>query len=273
MKKTTFKRELQITGTQRRNGNANKKADVRKIQSWLTLYSMWNPDSGTATEIDGDFGPATEKAVKNFQKSKNLSQTGIVTKSVFDSLCANMRSAFESPLRSNDLRDLVVEVAMQHLREHPFELVIRGQSNSGPWVRSYMDGNEGEQWPWCMGFVQTVVDQASSALGKNYTSLMRRTYSCDTVGNIGVEKGILSRHTAVRRDPSLIKHGDIFLIQKRTWDWVHTGIVVGISGGMIETVEGNTNNAGSRNGFAVMKRIRNFMNSKIDFFSIDPLID
>ena len=73
MKKNWYQKELVIRNTQKRRGDNNNRKDVRKIQSWLTLYSIQHPHSGTATDIDGDFGPATERAVKNFQKRKRSS--------------------------------------------------------------------------------------------------------------------------------------------------------------------------------------------------------
>ena len=64
----------------------------------------------------------------------------------------------------------------------------------------------------------------------------------------------------------------IFLLQKSPHDWTHTGIITAIGNGIFETVEGNTNNGGSSNGNAALKRIRNFMQSKLDVFSIEPLV-
>lgn len=39
-------------------------------------------------------------------------------------------------------------------------------------------------------------------------------------------------------------------------DWDHAGIVVGVEGGKLVTIEGNTNEGGSREGVAVCKRTR-----------------
>ncbi len=272
MRKRAYQKELVIKTTQKRGGTSNRKKEVMKIQSWLSLFSVWNTSVTTATGIDGDFGPATDRAVKNFQTALGLPVTGVVDQGVFDHLVKNLRDAFETPLQSNNLRDLMVEVAENHLKNHPLELEINGQSNSGPWVRSYMDGNDGSPWFWCMGFVQTVLDQASSHLNKNFTSLMPLSYSCDTVGNEGLRKGILTRFQKIRKNPSVIKKGDIFLNQKSTLDWTHTGVITDVIGDVIETIEGNTNFKGSRNGIAVLKRTRNIRKSKIDVFSIAPLV-
>ncbi|MCV9930374.1 peptidoglycan-binding protein [Flavobacterium sp. LS1R49] len=272
MQKTFYQKELLIKATQQRKGANNNKKDVEKIQSWLNLFAMQNPNSGAAAGIDGDFGPATEKAVFNFQKFKSLPQTGVVDQNVFDILVSPLKKAFEDPVSGSSLRELVLNTAKNHLKNHPFELVINNQSNSGPWVRSYMDGNEGTPWFWCMGFVQAIIDQAASIKGENFKTLMPLTYSCDTVGTVGIQKKILTRYQVAKTNPALIKPADIFLIQKTPNDWVHTGIVTAVHDDVIETIEGNTNADGSSNGNSVMNRIRNYKQSKIDFFSIESLV-
>ncbi len=272
MQKIHYQKELLLTATQKKNGANNTKKDVMKIQSWLTLFSLLNPVVGTATSVDGDFGFGTEKAVINFQKANGLPQSGIVNQETFAVMCAPMKNAFEGNLSGSNLRQLILSAAQQHLKNHPFELVIKEQSNCGPWVRAYMDANEGTPWFWCMGFVQVVIDQAASTQGKNFKTLMPLTYSCDTVGTTGLQKGLLHRYTAVRNNPSIVKPGDIFLLQKTPHDWVHTGIITSIGNDVFETAEGNTNGGGSSNGTAALKRVRNFRQSKLDVFSIEPLV-
>ncbi len=271
MQKDAYLKELTIKETQRRNGADNTKKEVMKIQSWLSLFAIAHPTAGTATAIDGAFGPATERAVKNYQEQVGRSPSGIVSKELFSMLCEPMKTAFESPLSGDTFREKVVAAAEHHVKSTAYELQIKGASNSGPWVRAYMDGHEGSPWYWCMGFAQTIIDQAASAEGKSFKTLFPLTYSCDVVGMKGIEKGLLSRYQTVRNDPSLIQPGDLFLLQKSKWDWTHTGIVISVNQDVIETIEGNTNMAGSRNGIAVMKRTRNFMRSKLDFFSVKPL--
>ncbi|MET0391910.1 MAG: peptidoglycan-binding protein, partial [Chitinophagaceae bacterium] len=272
MQKSHYKQELTISATQKRKGAANKKADVLKIQSWLTLFELLKPGSGTLTGMDGDFGPATEKAVINFQKAKGITQNGVVDAALFSQLCAPMKKAFETTPTGNGLRQRILSAAKLHVENSPYELRIDSQTNSGPWVRSYMNGQEGEDWLWCMGFVQTIIDQAASSLNKNFKDLMPLTFSCDTVGNLGVSKGLLTRFAKVRQDPSKVKPGDIFLIQKSEQDWIHTGIIVSVGNDIFETIEGNTNSDGSSNGNRACKRVRNFRTSKLDVFSIEPLV-
>ena len=273
MIKDQYLKELSISDTQKLKGVNNTKKDTMKIQSWLNLFELANAGSGTSTGIDGDFGPATDEAVKRFQRIKKITANGIVDDVVFQKLVQPLQAAFENRIAGNNLRQLVIDTADNHLKYHPFELVVNRQNNSGPWVRSYMNSNEGESWYWCMGFVQTIIDQAASQLDKSFKTLMPLTFSCDTVGMTGLQKGNLIRYNKVRQQPGLVKTGDIFLVQKTTFDWVHTGIILAVKNGIFETIEGNTNTAGSANGNGVYKRIRNFMSSKLDVFSIAELAD
>lgn len=272
MTKTHFLKELTITATQKRNGMNNNKKDVIKIQSWLALFDLVNPNSGTLTAIDGDFGSATEKAVTNFQKAEGVTQDGVVDAAVFQLLCSPLQTAFETSPAGNGLRQRIVNVGKLHIEQFPHELIIKGESNTGPWVRSYMDGREGEKQFWCMGFVQGIVDQAASSLGKNFKDLMPASHSCDEVGEAALAKGLLTRFGKVRSDPSVVKPGDIFLLQNTTHDWTHTGIITSIGTDIFETIEGNSNSDGSRNGDRACKRVRNFRKEKLDVFSIGPLV-
>jgi hypothetical protein len=270
MIKTHYLQELSISAPQSVASHNN--ADTLKIQAWLSLFALVNPSAGTSTAIDGAFGPATVMAVNNFLKAKNLPQTGTVDATAFKALSESLSKAFQTQAPGANLRELIVNTAHQHLDNHAFELVINKQNNCGPWVRSYMDGLEGESWYWCMGFVQTILDQSASRLGKDYRTVMPASYSCDIVGAAGVHKGFLRKNSEVISNPSIVKPGDVFLVQKALNDWEHTGIITAIHDDVFETIEGNTNNDGSSNGNGVYKRIRNFKKSKLDVFSIQALV-
>jgi len=47
-----------------------KKMRAQRVQEFLTL-------NGFAVSIDGDFGPATEKRVRDFQAARGLPATGV----------------------------------------------------------------------------------------------------------------------------------------------------------------------------------------------------
>lgn len=273
MRKTFYKKELVISNTQKRRGQQNKRSDVMKIQSWLCLQEQMTPGIGTMTAIDGDFGPATEKCVKNFQKFSNSPETGIVDQQLFGTLSQPLKNAFENVSAQQNIRETILSVAENHLNNHPKELVIKGENNSGPWVKSYMDGHDGELWYWCMGFVQAILDKALALHDIKFTKIMPLTYSCDVVGMKGLEHKSLIRNSKLKQQPHLVKPGDVLLIRRTWYDWTHTAIIIDIDDETFTTIEGNTNRDGSRNGDGVYKRVRNFKKSSLDVFTLDKWID
>ena len=151
-----------------RRGAAGSR-DVRRVQEWLTL-------GGSQTDIDGDFGPATEAAVRAFQRGRGLPESGAVGERTWAALSAPMRAALAPVVVAADdsIHDAVLVVARAHLAVHPGELRVRGQRNCGPWVRLYMHGREGDDQPWGGGFVCHVIAQAAHALGEAGPPIPRR---------------------------------------------------------------------------------------------------
>jgi len=219
---------------------------VRLVQEWLTLHDLH-------VAVDGAFGPATEFAVRQFQKKKSLPQTGRVTRETFDELVAPMsRAAAGIEPGGRGLGALVVAFTRQHLKEHPREV---GGQNSGPWVRLYMNGNEGAAWPWCAGFVSFVLNQACRSRG--VSTPIQPSFSCDSLAASAKQRGrFVSESEAGTAKP--ITPGAIFLNRRTPTDWVHTGIVLRAREDVFETIEGNTNDQGSREGFEVCQRIRGY---------------
>lgn len=262
MIKQHYLQELNIAHTCGRRLHSNM-ADVRKIQSWLTLYAIHKPDAGTATAIDGIFGPATERAVRNYQAGNGLPLTGVVDRALFRYMSRPLADAFGFAATGSTLREKIISTAKAHLLAAPFELAIDGETNSGPWVRSYMDGNEGNEWLWCMGFVQSVIDQSAAQDGKNLRNLMPLTYLCDVLGQYARDNYRLVNGSDILKNPSLVIPGDIFLLRGKGFHWYHTGLVIAVHEGSFETIEGNTNNDGSSNGNGVYRRVRG-MGSGVD---------
>lgn len=219
---------------------------AKRIQEWLCLH-------GCGIPVDGHFGGVTEAALRQFQRRRRMRQTGKLTKTTHDALVKPMTAAL-TPLASAPrlLGTAVVRQARAHLRQQAREV---GGQNRGPWVRLYMDGNEGDDWLWCAGFVSFVVTQAAELTATK--APFRKTYSCDSLATQAQSAGTLITDKAVRADNSLIAPGTIFLSRKTHDDWVHTGIVVRVeSTDVIQTIEGNTNDEGSREGREVCMRMR-----------------
>ncbi len=201
----------------------DRDAGVRVLQEWLTL-------GGSPVTIDGDFGPATERALR---VKFGLSQ---VNGMIADALVEDMSDALAA-------KGSVLDVARAHLAQHPREV---GGPNRGPWCRLY-SGDSGEGRPWCGDFVTFVVKQAGVD-----TSVL--SPSCDVIA---------SRAKAAGRLSSVPTVGGIFLVRSAPGDWTHTGIVTAAGPGWVTTIEGNTNDQGSREGFEVCARTRGV--GKLDF--------
>ena len=148
----------------------------------------------------------------------------------------------------------MVAYARQHEKVHPREV---GGENCGPWVRLYMNGNQGSQWAWCAGFVCFIVEQACDTLRQSLP--VKSTFSCDVLAEDARQKNaLLSRPAAGQR--CSIGPGSFFLSKRTSRDWVHAGIVVEAREETFETIEGNTNDEGSREGYEVCRRIRGYKN-------------
>jgi len=227
---------------------------VKLFQEWLSL-------NGFGVCVDGDFGSATDYAVREFQRRNRLKVDGIVGKNTFSKLIIPITNALKriSP-DEKSLGEMVVAYAEQNLKENPREM---GRQNSGPWVRLYMKGKEGPEWAWCAGFACFILRQACLSLGVRIP--LKTSISCDTLAANAKGNGIFLKESKIT-DKSQITPGSFFLKRRTSTDWVHTGIVVRANDEVFETIEGNTNDEGSREGYEVCRRIRGYR--KKDFILI-----
>jgi hypothetical protein len=241
-------------------GTKNK--TVKRIQEWLNYHHC-------RTGIDGDYGPATEACVEDFQSMKRLKKTGKVDKTTWNALVKPMRDALTAPrgIKSMSDSEAVLAVANQHVEQHPFEI---GKPNGGPWVRLYCEGHDGPPWAWCAGFVTMILQQAY--FYRNLKAPIKGSVSCDTLAAQAKRAGLFVAEreiTSGRRKWSEMGHCCIFLRRRTSTDWTHTGFAVEGSGGPKElvftTIEGNTNDEGSREGFEACRRKRGVSGSNYDF--------
>lgn len=236
------------------------KSDRAKlVQEWLCVADH-------KVAVDGNFGPATEEAVREFRTVRGLSArgktaSGTVDSRTFEALIQPMMAALE-PLENppSELGAAVVAYAQLHLEQHPVEV---GGENRGPWVRLYMNGNDGKDWLWCAGFVTFVLRQACHTLGRAMP--IKGSFSCDTLAAQAKEKGCFVAES--KRTGAGLEAGTIFLKRRTATDWTHTGIATGFAADTFRTIEGNTNDEGSHEGFEVCARTHGYI--KKDFIRLD----
>ena len=235
--------DLELDRTYKRNDQGPK---VKLIQEWLCL-------NGVQVKLDEEFGPATEAAVKLFQTKSKLTSDGVVGPKTFTKLIQPMTNALKSrSAGTGGLGALVVQYARQHLASRPREI---GGENSGPWVRLYMDGKEGTAYAWCAGFACFILKQACTSVGSVLP--IRASVSCDELAASAQQRGVFLAG-GIGVDHTRLTPGSFFLNRRTDRDWVHTGIVTRVEPEAFQTIEGNTNDEGAREGYEVCQRVRPF---------------
>ncbi len=226
------------------------KERIKRVQEWLCL-------NGFYTVIDGIYGPATRQALIDFQVARNLPQPhdGQLTKNTLTELIAPLIYALSpiNPAGRFAIREMVSLYAQQHLAVHPREI---GGQNKGPWVRLYMQGKEGTQWPWCCGFVSYLLQQACGSLGVPVP--LKYSFSCYLMAKEAQEKLIFLAENKLETIPRKQLDGSLFLVRKGAGQWSHTGVVLQAEDDYFYSIEGNTNDDGSAEGFEVCQRTRGY---------------
>ena len=221
----TLARELAMPNAAR----GQQGPDVRRLQEWLCLR-------GIHVTEDGDFGPATQTALGNAK----------LTPQLWEGLTQPLRALTQSP-KPTPLDELATM-----LTRTPGGVREVGGPNPGPWVRLFMDGNQGPAWPWCAGFATWVL--------RGFGADVVRTFSCDVLAESLTKKQLLQPRATPAWVAANAGPGSLFFVTNpaRPSDRVHVGIVLDVvhNGEAIVTLEGNTNDEGSREGYEVCERTR-----------------
>lgn len=218
---------------------------ARRVQEWLTLH-------GLSLVIDEDFGPVTERTIAEFQSDAGLPDTGEVDEETWSALVADMLDVLKVPEDlSDNPRDIILQFAEIHLLALPVEV---GGQNAGPWVRLYMKGNEGVSWPWCAGFMTFLMEQTYEVLDR--PTPLEGSFSCDWFAASAKAQDLFVAEADAM--VNTIPSGSFFLVRRTPTDWTHIGLVTAAEPLLFHTIEGNTNDEGSREGFEVCARRRGY---------------
>lgn len=220
---------------------------VRRAQEWLGLH-------GHGVAIDGEYGPATARAMTSFQRAAFgvLPTDGAVDRPTWDALTAPLRTASDTPARPA-FGSAVIALAQIHLERRAREV---GGDNRGPWVRHYCRGHS---VAWCQGFASTIWNAAARNSGISAPlDLELEGIWCLYVPRMVTEARAKGRFVDGRgpRDAAIPK-GSMFFLRGGPAGYTHVGLVEALhADGTMSTIEGNTNDDGSANGYEVARRVR-----------------
>jgi hypothetical protein len=140
-----------------------------------------------------------------------------------------------------------------------------GGTNCGPRVNEYKAATwlpPDQAWPWCAAFIDWLVMKAMEESGKEFTFQRPRTAGAWDLENWSMKQDG-STWTKLNPQASDIAPGDIVI-----FTFSHVGLAIGTpEKGMVETIEGNTDGNGSRDGGGVWKKQRklSLIRSRIRF--------
>jgi hypothetical protein len=129
-----------------------------------------------------------------------------------------------------------------------------GGTNCGPRVNEYKAATwlpPDQPWPWCAAFIDWLVMRAMAESGQKYTFERPRTAGAWDLENWSMKQDG-STWTKLNPQASDIAPGDIVI-----FTFSHVGLAIDSPAkGMVQTVEGNSNAQGSREGGGVWKQTR-----------------
>ena len=211
-------------------------------------------------QVDGVFGTQTANAVRLFQirytdlHGRPLEVDGEVGSDTWGALFGRTTIYASAPKSRSRLMAKVLEIAASEIGvcEDP------PGSNKGKRVSEYQRAvgiDSGE--PWCVAFIFFCFACAAGELKRKNPMEIS---SCKTGSVLDLwnrarraRNVVLLLHDDALNDPSKVKPGMIFAISTGGGNG-HVGLVVNVVGNRLETIEGNTNDGGSREGIGVFRR-------------------
>lgn len=240
-----------------KNGEVVKalKAQLNQVLG-LSGAQMLSPDNP-------NFGPKVTAAVKLFQ-ARSVDSQGVPLKtdgevgSVTWEVLFGADTVPSAASSDDDLLQTVLAIVQAEAEAQVQE--VRPPMNRGPRVDEYQlrtglklkAGDDG--FAWCACFLYWCFDEAAKRLARRNPVI--KTAGCLDHWNKAGAAGI-ARVTGARatQRPDLVQPGMVFIMSFGGGAG-HTGIVTAVHGGFIDTIEGNSNTSGSRDGFGVFRLTR-----------------
>lgn len=248
---------MKYPGTLERGARGN---GVKQVQRRLLELGYRTLGPGRELTADGDFGAITQEAVSEFQmqnrdrKGNPLVVDGRVGPLTWEALFEEAEVQLGRPEPKRDRGSQLMAAALEIARGEVGVLEEPKDSNRGPKVEQYLASvGLGPGNPWCAGFAYWCIQKASEAQGRREVPFLRTGYTPD-IWNWAKGRGAFLLPEDVLAARKRIEPGSLFLLHGPV-DGVervkHVGFVAGVAGGMAQTVEGNTNKGGGREGGGV----------------------
>ena len=232
---------------------------VKRVQEWLVL-------AGHNLVIDGDYGPATAAAVA---KAKEAGHVGnppyngdVVDAATWNEISRSLTTAVARIEGQEQFARAVVVAAERYLNAKAREV---GGDNKGVWQRHFSRGRENQ--PWCQDFASTCWFDAARgvfAMELPFPLCDDNGVASSYVPWVANEARRAAKFVPGTRVANILP-GSMFFVRtgNPSVPYSHVGIVVADRGDRVETIEGNTNDDGSANGYKVCRRSR--PKSSLDF--------
>lgn len=232
---------------------------VRAVKERLNqVLNLTGSADGRLDPADPNFGPKMTKLVKYFQarnvdgEGRPLVQDGEIGPLTWAALFGADRVPTSDKAATTFLAKVLViaaEEEAKQVREVPVN------SNRGLQVEQYqkrVGASPGD--PWCCAFVYWCCDEAAKALGQK--NPMVKTAGCLDHWNRAKSAGATRvPAAAAKNDPGLVRPGMIFIMDHGSGKG-HTGLVESVKGGLLTTIEGNTDASKTREGGGVYRLVR-----------------
>jgi len=221
-----------------------------------TIQRQLNERGCGPIAVNGVFDETTEAAVKLFQaRFPDVEGAPLVVDGKVGSITwAALFGAAPQPAAgtpTSPLMQKTLEIATSQIgvMEQP------AGSNRGPQVDEYVRRvglNPAGKHPWCVAFLFFCVDEAAKSLGRN-NPMIKTGGVLDHWARAGAQGIPRVTKAKAEQNPALVKPGHIFTIDTGGGQG-HAGFVLQVTDGKLITVEGNTNDNGSREGIGVFRR-------------------
>lgn len=222
----------------------SKGSSVVKLQKLLNAYHL-----SVTLEVDGDFGAATHKAVKEFQKSSGLISDGIVGAKTWQVLSLGHPSITKTKKSSHLVKThgglgryfspqhLLADIASKYIGVKESGDNKAGKSKELLAIFEADDlatAGVTDGYPWCAAFVSFCVQKLLTNSPAFSGVVPPREASVSRFLNIWASN---NKCLVFPKDSTLFSpaKGDIVV-----FNFSHIGIVEEINGKMVTTIEGNT---------------------------------